>query len=85
MLFVSFFRKSLSRVLWTSLKGIGRDAMRFQELGRHFGLLPCGTNSLDLMWKCFLGRLELRTPLFFLHNQYNKKTFIRDRTHFSNL
>ena len=33
MLFVSFFRKSLSRVLWTSLKGIGRDAMRFQELG----------------------------------------------------
>ena len=33
MLFVSFFRKSLSRVLWTSLKGIGRDSMRFQELG----------------------------------------------------
>ena len=32
MLFVSFFRKSLSRVLWTSHKGIGRDAMRFQEL-----------------------------------------------------
>ena len=54
-------------------------------IGRHFGLLPCGTNGLDLMWKCFLGRLELRTPLFFLRNQYNKKTFIRDRTHFSNL
>ena len=33
MLFVSFFRKSLSRVLLTSHKGIGRDAMRFQELG----------------------------------------------------
>ena len=33
MLFVSFFRKLLSRVLLTSHKGIGRDAMRFQELG----------------------------------------------------
>ena len=32
MLFVSFFRKSLSRVLWTSHKGIGCEAMRFQEL-----------------------------------------------------
>ena len=33
MLIVSFFRKLLARVLWTSQKGIDRDAMRFQELG----------------------------------------------------
>ena len=33
ILIVSFLRKSLSRVLWTSHKRIDRDAMRFQELG----------------------------------------------------
>ena len=33
ILIVSFLGKSLSRVLWTSSKGIDRDAMRFQALG----------------------------------------------------
>ena len=35
----------------------------------------CGTNSLDLMYKCFLSRPELKTPIFFLRNQYNEKYF----------
>ena len=32
-------------------------------IGHHFGPagLLCGTNSLDLMCKCFLDRLELKT------------------------
>ena len=30
ILIMSFLGKSLSRVLWTSSKGIDRDAMRFQ-------------------------------------------------------
>ena len=33
ILIVSFLGKSLSRVSWTSSKGIDRDAMRFQALG----------------------------------------------------
>ena len=33
VLIVSFLRKSLSRVLWTSPKGIDRDTIRFQVLG----------------------------------------------------
>ena len=33
VLIVSFLRKSLSRVLWTSPKGINRDTIRFQVLG----------------------------------------------------
>ena len=50
-------------------------------IGRHFGVADwlgwlCGTNSLDLMYKCFLGRLELKTPTFFLRNQYNKKKLL---------
>ena len=66
-------------------KGIDRDAMRFQVLGTILDWLS-GTNSLDLVCKCFLGRLELKTTIFFLHNQYNKKkTFTRDRTHFTDL
>ena len=66
-------------------KGIDRDAMRFQVLGTILDWLS-GTNSLDLVCKCFLGRLELKTTIFFPHNQYNKKkTFIRDRTHFTDL
>ena len=63
---VSFLRKSLSRVLWTSPKGIDRDAMRFEALGAILDWLAgwlCGTNSLDLMCKCFHGCLELRTPI----------------------
>lgn len=40
----------------------------------------CGTNSLDLMYKCILGRLKLKTRIFFLRNQYNKTTFTRDQT-----
>ena len=66
---MSFLRKSLSRVLWTSRKGIVRDAMRFQVLGAILywlaGWLGSGTNGLDLMCKCFLGRLELKTLIFF--------------------
>ena len=71
-------------------KGIDRDAMRFQVwapfwTGWLAGWLS-GTNSLDLVCKCFLGRLELKTTIFFPHNQYNKKkTFTRDRTHFTDL
>ena len=83
MLFVPFFRKSLSRVLWTSLKGIGRDAMRFQELGAILDYCHVAQIASISCGSVFLA--ALRTPLFFLHNQYNKKTFIRDRTHFSNL
>ena len=33
----------------------------------------CSTNSLYLMCKCFLGCLQLKTPISFLCNQYNKK------------
>ena len=74
-------------------KGIDRDAMRFQVLGTILDWLAgwlagwlSGTNSLDLVCKCFLGRLELKTTIFFPHNQYNKKeTFTRDRTHFTDL
>ena len=33
ILIVSFLGKSLSRVLWTSSKGIDHDAMRSQALG----------------------------------------------------
>ena len=63
-------------------KGIDRDAMRFQVLGT----ILDWPNSLDLVCKCFLGRLELKTTIFFPHNQYNKKkTFTRDRTHFTDL
>ena len=51
-------------------KGIDRDAMRFQVLGTILDWLS-GTNSLDLVCKCFLGRLELKTTIFFPHNQYN--------------
>ena len=68
ILMVLFLRKSLSRVLWTSPKGIDCDAMRFQALGAILDELTawlCGTNSLDLMSKCFLGCLELKTPTFF--------------------
>ena len=34
-------------------------------IGRHFGPADwlCGTNSLDLICKCFLGRFELKTPI----------------------
>ena len=70
-------------------KGIDRNAMRFQVLGTILDWLAgwlSGTNSLDLVCKCFLGRLELKTKIFFPHNQYNKKkTFARDRTHFTDL
>ena len=46
----------------------------------------CGTNSLDLMCKCFHGRLELNTPIFFFCAiSTMKKPFTRDRTHFTNL
>ena len=57
ILIVSLLGKSLLRVLWTSSSGIGR----------HFGLAGwlCGTNSLDLTCKCFLGRLELKKPIIF--------------------
>ena len=50
-------------------------------VGRHFGLAGwlCGTNSLDLVCKCFLGCLELKTLNFFLRNQYNKKAFTRKK------
>ena len=44
-------------------KGIDRDAMRFQVLGTILDWLS-GTNSLDLVCKCFLGRLELKTTIF---------------------
>ena len=50
ILIVSFLRKSLSRVLWTSPKGITRDALQFQPQA--------------FMCKCCLGRLELKTPNF---------------------
>ena len=39
----------------------------------------CSTNSLYLICKCFLGCLQLKTPISFLCNQYNKKIFTRDR------
>ena len=58
ILIVSFLPKSLSRVLWTSAVGIDRDAMRFQRLGANLDW-QCGTYSLNLMCKCFLGRGEL--------------------------
>ena len=50
-------------------------------VGRHFGLAGwlCGTNRLDLVCKCFFGRLELKTLNFFLHNQYNKNAFTRKK------
>ena len=50
-------------------------------VGRHFGLAGwlCGTNSLDLVCKCFLGRIELKTLNFFLRNQYSKKAFTRKK------
>ena len=56
-------------------KGIDRDAMRFQVLGTILDWLS-GTNSLDLVCKCFLGRPELKTTIFFPHNQYNKKKLL---------
>ena len=56
-------------------KGIDRDAMRFQVLGTILDWLS-GTNSLDLVCKCFLGRLELKTTIFSPHNQYNKKKLL---------
>ena len=36
-------------------------------IGRHFGMAGWlrSTNSLDLVCKCFLRRLELKTPIFF--------------------
>ena len=49
------------------------------DIGHHFGLAGwlagwlCSTNSLYLMCKCFLGCLQLKTPISFLCNQYNKK------------
>ena len=58
ILIVSFLPKSLSRVLWTSAAGIDREARRFQRLGAILDWL-CGTYSLGLMCKCFLGRGEL--------------------------
>ena len=72
--------KSLLRVLCP--KGIDRDAMWFQTLGTILDWLAgwlCSTNSLYLMCKCFLGCLQLKTPISFLCNQYNKKIFTRDR------
>ena len=51
------------------------------DIRHHFGLAGwlAGTNSLYLMCKCFLGCLQLKTPISFLCNQYNKKNFTRDR------
>ena len=85
MLFVSFFRKSLSRVLWTSHKGISRDAMRFQELGAILDYCHLAQIASISCASVFLAALNRGHPFFFLRNQYNKKTFITDRTHFTNL
>ena len=61
-------------------------------IGRHFGMAGwvagwlCSTNSLDLVCKCFLRRLELKTPIFFFCTISTiTKTFTRDRTCFINL
>lgn len=70
MLLVSFLRKSF--FLAGGLAGWLADWL-------------CGTNSLDLMYKCILGRLKLKTRIFFLRNQYNKTTFTRDQTLYHSL
>ena len=80
ILIVSFLRNSLSRVLWTNPRGsiVMPCDFRFWApfwTGWLAGWLS-GTNSLDLVCKCFLGRLELKTTIFFPHNQYNKKKLL---------
>ena len=77
MLFVSFFRKSLSRVLWTSHKGISRDAMQFQELG---AILDCCHLAQIASISCasvFLAALNWGHPFFFCAISTIKKLLLR--------
>ena len=41
---------------------------------------PCGSNSLDLMCKYFLGRLELKTPIFLRISKIKKLLLEIERT-----
>ena len=55
-------------------------------IGRHLGLAGYVAQIASISCaNVFLGRFELKTPIFFLRNQYIKKSLTRDCTHFTNL
>ena len=86
VLVAPFLRKSHSRALWSSPKGIDRDAMRYQALGAILGCLTSYVAQLASI-SCanvFLAALSWRHR-FFCAISTIQKTFCRDRTHFTNL
>ena len=86
VLVVPFLRKSLLKALWSSPKGIDRDAMRFQALDAILGCLTSYVAQIASI-SCanvFLAALSWRHR-FFCAISTIQKTFCWDRTHFTNL
>ena len=74
MLIVSFLGKSLSRVFMDQSLGDQSWCHAISGIGRHLGLAGYVAQIASISCaNVFLGRLELKTPIFFLCNQYNKK------------